>query len=98
MCSPRRSAISHAARISSALHSEVPQYRALPAETMSLIARTVSSIGVSGSARWQNTRSTKSSPKRSSDSSMADRRYFRFKVFFMLTSSWMPQKSLVETT
>ena len=29
---------------------------------------------------------------------MAWRRYLRFSVFFMLTWSWMPQKSFVETT
>ena len=38
---------------------------------MSDIARTVSSIGVSGSARWQKIRSTKSSPSRSSEPSIA---------------------------
>jgi len=36
--------------ISAALHSEVPQYSALPAATMSCIAWTTSSVGVSGSA------------------------------------------------
>ena len=45
--------MSQASRISSADHSEVPQYRALPAVMMSDMAHTVSSIGVSGSGRWQ---------------------------------------------
>ncbi len=45
--------MSIAARISSADHSLVPQYSALPALMMSLMAHTVSSIGVSGSERWQ---------------------------------------------
>jgi hypothetical protein len=36
-----------------ALHSEVPQYGALPRAIMSCIAHTVSSIGVFGSGRWQ---------------------------------------------
>jgi hypothetical protein len=44
---------SQAARMSSALHSLVPQYSALPWVIMSLIARTVSSTGVCGSGRWQ---------------------------------------------
>ena len=34
---------------------------------MSDIAQTVSSIGVVGSGRWQNSRSTKSRPRRSND-------------------------------
>ena len=90
--------MSQATWISSAVHSDVPQYRALPELTMSDMAHTVSSIGVVGSARWQNRRSTKSRPKRSSDPSMACIRYFRLSVFFMFGSSWMPQKSLVDTT
>ena len=65
---------------------------------MSDMAHTVSSIEVSGSARWQNTRSTKSRSKRSSEPSMAWDRYLRLRVLRMLTSSWMPQKSLVDTT
>ena len=77
---------------------EQPQYRALPAVIMSDMAHTVSSMGVSGSGRWQYTRSTKSRPIRSSDPSMACMRYLRFRVFFMLTSLWRPQKSFVETT
>ena len=46
----------HAAATSAALHSDVPQYRARPDATMSCMAYAVSSIGVSGSGRWQNTR------------------------------------------
>ena len=53
---------------------------------------------VSGSARWQYTTSTKSSPNRSSEPSIACSRYLRLSVFFMLTPSWMPQNSFVVTT
>jgi hypothetical protein len=53
LCRWWRSAMSQAARMSAALHSLVPQYSALPCVIMSLIARTVSSIGVCGSGRWQ---------------------------------------------
>ena len=53
LCRWWRSAISMRPRISSAAHSLVPQYSALPAATMSLIAHTVSSSVVSGSDRWQ---------------------------------------------
>ena len=65
---------------------------------MSLIAQTVSSMGVWGSGRWQKAMSTKSRPKRSSDASMAWVRYLRFSVFFMLGMSCSPQKNLDETT
>jgi hypothetical protein len=88
--------MSQAARISSALHSEVPQYSALPDATMSCMAHTVSSMGVSGSGRWQNTRSTKSRPSRSSEPSIAWRRYLRFSVLDMFTRSDRPQKNFVE--
>jgi hypothetical protein len=63
---------------------------------MSLIAQTVSSIGVFGSERWQNRMSTKSSCIRSSDPSMACIRYLRFSVFVMFTPPWRPQKTFVE--
>ncbi len=43
--------MSQAALISSAVHSDVPQYSAFPALIMSDMAHTVSSIGVAGSAR-----------------------------------------------
>ena len=87
-----------APRISSAAHSLVPQYSALPDDTMSLIAHTVSSSGVSGSERWQYRTSTNSTPSRSSDPSMACSRYLRFSVFFMFGASWMPQKTFVVST
>lgn len=41
-----------------ALHSLVPQYNALPCVMMSCRARTVSSMGVCGSGRWQKMMST----------------------------------------
>ncbi len=41
----------------SAFHSEVPQYSAFPDSTIMCMDQTVSSMGVSGSGRWQNTRS-----------------------------------------
>ena len=63
---------------------------------MSLIAHTVSSIGVFGSERWQNKRSTKSRPNRSSEPSIAWSRYFRFSVFVMFTPPCRPQKTFVE--
>ena len=87
-----------APRISSAVHSLVPQYSALPATTMSDIAHTVSSIVVSGSARWQYRTSTKSSPNRSSEPSMASNRYLRFSVLRMFGTSWTPQNTLVVRT
>ena len=62
------------------------------------MAQTVSSMGVSESARWQKRRSTKSRPKRSSEPSIAWVRYLRFKVLCMFTVSPRPQKSLVDTT
>ncbi len=62
------------------------------------MAHTVSSTGVSGSERWQNNRSTKSVPRRSSDPSMADSRYLRLRVLRMLTVSWMPIINLVDST
>ena len=66
---------------------------------MSDMAQTVSSIGVSGSARWQKRRSTKSRPKRSREPSMAWVRYLRLSVSERFTaSSSMPKKSLVLTT
>ena len=68
---------------------------------MSLIAQTVSSIGVCGSGRWQKTRSTKSSCRRCSEPSIACIRYLRFSVSLRLTalpSRSRPQKNLVETT
>ena len=65
---------------------------------MSLIAHTVSSIGVFGSARWQNRMSTKSRPNRSSEPSIACRRYLRFSVFVMFTPPWRPQNTFVEIT
>jgi len=64
---------------------------------MSCIARTVSSIGVSGSARWQNTRSTCSSLRRARAPSIACIRYLRLRVFFSFGPSWSPQYSLVDT-
>ena len=65
---------------------------------MSLIAHTVSSMGVSGSARWQYNRSTKSTPRRSSDAAIAWSRYLRLSVWRMLGTSWMPQYSFVDST
>ena len=65
---------------------------------MSDIASTVSSTGVSASGRWQNRRSTKSSPIRSSEPSMACSRYLRLRVFDMFGMSCSPQNSLVDTT
>ena len=65
---------------------------------MSDIAQTVSSIGVSGSERWQKMRSKNSRPKRSSEASTACMRYLRFKVLRIFGASWMPQKNLLETT
>ena len=65
---------------------------------MSDMARTVSSIGVSGSERWQKMRSMKSRPSRSSEPFTACMRYLRFKVFAMFGASWMPQKNLLEIT
>ena len=72
-------------RSSSALHSDVPQYSALPDVMMSCIAHTVSSMGVSGSERWQKMRSRKSRPRRRNDPSTAWIRYLRLSVFFVLT-------------
>ena len=65
---------------------------------MSDIAHTVSSIGVFGSGRWQKSRSTKSSPKRSSEPSIACSRYLRLSVLRLFTPSVRPQNTLVETT
>ena len=65
---------------------------------MSDIAHTVSSMGVCGSGRWQKSRSTKSSPKRSRQPSMAWSRYLRFRVLRVFTPSVRPQYTLVETT
>ena len=77
--------------MSSALHSDVPQYSARPELTMSLMAHAVSSIGVSASERWQYSTSTNSSPRRSSDPSMACSRYFRLSVWRMFGTRWRPQ-------
>ncbi len=57
-----------------------PSRAPCPLAMMSDIAHTVSSMGVLGSARWQNRRSTKSSPNRSSEPSMACIRYLRLSV------------------
>src|SRR6056297_158253 len=66
---------------------------------MSFIARTVSSIGVSGSERWQYSTSTKSSPNRSSEPSTACIRYLRLSVLFMFgVPLCSPQKTFVVTT
>ena len=59
-----RSAISQAARISvSRPFGRTPIKRLVRRSTISLMAQTVSSIGVVGSDRWQKTISTKSSPQ-----------------------------------
>src|ERR1700730_6504817 len=82
--------------MASALHSDVPQYRARPDSMISCIAHTVSSMGVSGSGRWQKIRSMKSSRRRFSDPSIACSKYLRFSVFRVLTESSMPQKYLLD--
>ena len=66
---------------------------------MSCIAYTVSSIVVSGSARWQYNTSTKSCWRRSSEPSIACIRYLRLSVFRMFgTLPWMPQNTFVVST